>query len=129
MRFPNKSISLYATFLFTLSLPSCATVRISRPGIWAPAVHPRETWMSSNIAHTAASPATDFQKRTVWILFWGWNQENIRPFDCYGNGLAEVRVSTNLGYAFISVLTLGFVQPLTIEWECAKQTQPEVKDF
>lgn len=129
MRSPHKLISLRAIIAFTLLSQACATVRISRPGIWAPAVHPRETWMTSNLAHTAASPATDFEKRTVWILFWGWNQQNIRPFNCYGNGLAEVRVSTNLGYALISVLTLGFVQPLTIEWECAKQTQAQVKDF
>jgi hypothetical protein len=68
-------------------------------------------------------------QKTVWILFWGWNQENIRPADCVGNGFAEVRVSTNLAFALISVASLGFAQPITIQWKCAKPEQSDVKDF
>jgi hypothetical protein len=107
----------------------CATVRIAKPDEWTPAVEPRERWVGGSGAHTVASPATDFQSRTVWVLWWGWNQENLWPANCLGNGLAEVRVRTNLVFEFISVATLGFVQPITIEWECAKRPQTDVKDF
>lgn len=56
-------------------------------------------------------------------------QENILPTDSVGTGLAEVRVHTNFGYELISVLSLGFAQPITIEWSYAKQPQLVVKDF
>ena len=36
------------------------------------------------------------------------------------NGLDEVRISTNLGYPFVSVATLGIWVPLDVEWRCAR---------
>lgn len=40
--------------------------------------------------------------------------------DCQTNLIDEVRVHTNIGQSLISVLTLGFYQPTTIEYFCAK---------
>jgi hypothetical protein len=69
------------------------------------------------------------EKKTVWVLFWGFRQENVFATNCHGNGLAEVRITNNVGFALISFLTFGFVQPITVEWNCAKQLPSSVKDF
>jgi hypothetical protein len=124
----TNSIFVPAVFLL-LYMSGCATVRLAKPDVWKPAVHPQQLWVGGDAAHTTPSPATSLERKTVWVLFWGWNQVNVLPTDCTGTGFAEVRVSTNLGYELISVLTIGFVQPITIEWNCAKQAQPAVKDF
>lgn len=107
----------------------CGTVRIARPDHWTPAVEPKEEWTAVNDAYAVSSSATTLQRKTIWILVWGLNQTNLDPSDCLGNGLAEVRVSTNLGFEMISVLSLGFFQPITVEWRCAKEPQSSGNDF
>jgi hypothetical protein len=110
-------------------LAGCATVRVVRADVWSPAVKPGQEWMDGNGAYTIASPATEMEKKTVWVLFWGFRQENVFATDCCGNGLAEVRVDNNVGFALISFVTFGFVQPITVEWKCAKPPPSTVKDF
>ena len=39
------------------------------------------------------------------------------------NGMSVVRVRTNLGYALITVATLGIWCPMKIEWRCSKPCQ------
>jgi hypothetical protein len=38
---------------------------------------------------------------------------------CDSNSLQEVSVSTNFGFALITVLTLGIWSPATVHWTCA----------
>jgi hypothetical protein len=38
--------------------------------------------------------------------------------------MQEVRVTTNFGYAVLTVVTLGIWSPMEIEWRCAKQPPP-----
>ena len=40
------------------------------------------------------------------------------------NGVAEVTMTTNLGYALITVLTLGIWSPIKVQWKCSKPCQP-----
>lgn len=62
---------------------------------------------------------TEPKRDTVWSLAWGLAQE-VPPIDnCQGQPLAEVHMSTNLGFALITVLTLGFASPQIVEWRCA----------
>lgn len=75
------------------------------------------------------SAATEYEKRTVYSLFWGLAQENIPASDCLSGGINEVRVSTNFGYALVSVATLGIVVPLDMEWRCAKEAPPDTSVF
>ena len=69
------------------------------------------------------NPATEAQKDTRWSFFWGlvqdkeWRADLCQP----SNALDEVKVSTNLGYAFLTVITLGIVTPMNLEYRCAKQ--------
>lgn len=45
--------------------------------------------------------------------------------DCQTNLIDEVRVKTNFGQSLITVLSLGFYQPTTIEYFCAKVPSDE----
>ena len=72
-------------------------------------------------------PATEYNKVTVHSIAWGLVQENPIPDDCVSGAIDEVRVTTNLGYSLINVITLGFWKPMDIEWRCAK-TPPPVPD-
>jgi Bor protein len=76
---------------------------------------------------TNGQPATAYTQKTVHSLFWGLVQQNVEPpstDNCVSNAMQEVRVTTNLGYAFLTVVTLGLWSPMEIEWRCAKQLPP-----
>lgn len=72
---------------------------------------------------TDARPATAYQKKTVHRLAWGLIQQNVGPPDtsnCKAGSFQEVRVSSNLLFAIVTVTTLGFWSPMVVEWRCAK---------
>ncbi len=50
---------------------------------------------------------------------WGATQQK-NVADCQSNLIDEVRVKQNVGQALLTVLTLGFYMPTTIEYSCAK---------
>lgn len=67
------------------------------------------------------APATDAgYSVTQHSWFWGLMQSRPEQPNCQGNGAAEVVASTNLGYALVSLVTLGIWMPLDLEWACAK---------
>jgi|GEM_PF-532083 len=69
-------------------------------------------------------PGTEYKKKTVQNLAWGAlpkKDRDIPANNCLNStGLDEVRVSSNLGYSFLTVGTLGFWSPSQIEWRCTK---------
>ncbi len=65
----------------------------------------------TNIVHSSAFLLPKGQPRNV--------------ADCQTNLIDEVRVKTNFGQSLITVLTLGFYQPATIEYFCAKVPSDE----
>jgi hypothetical protein len=70
--------------------------------------------------HEPIPPATEPEAVTVWSFGWGLiSQPLIRPSNCQGNGAAEVTTTTNFGFALLTVITLGVVAPLEVEWRCA----------
>jgi hypothetical protein len=107
----------------------CATVRLSRTDQWTPATNPPKHWEAPNDAYTTPVGATTPDRKTIWVLVWGIFQRNVDTPNCVTGNLAEVKVSTNIGFACISVLSLGFVQPITIEWRCAKESPLTHGDF
>ena len=71
-------------------------------------------------------PATEYKKKTAHSLFWGLAQKNVSAENCAAtHGLDEVKVTTNLGFALITVASLGIWCPLTVEWKCSKPCQEE----
>lgn len=110
-------------------LTGCATVRVSRADHWNPKTKPPRSWEAPNDAYTTPVGATTPERKTIWVLAWGFNQKNVDTPNCATGNLAEVKVSTNLAFACISILSLGFVQPVTIEWRCAKEPPLIHSDF
>jgi hypothetical protein len=66
------------------------------------------------------APATEPQSVTVWTYAWGAVQQDVQPTDCANQALQQVEVSSNFGFALLTVVSLGFVSPATVEWRCAK---------
>lgn len=67
-------------------------------------------------------PGTEYQSKTAHNLFWGLaKSKDIRPANCEtANALDEVYISTNFGYALLTVATLGIWCPVKIQWKCSK---------
>jgi hypothetical protein len=112
MPYSNKH-SLLSLLLSCMLFSSCYTYRLA----------------------THAQPATESlvtTKKTAHSLFWGLlnNPQVLTTPNCDAagvNGVSEVIVRTNFGYACITVLTLGIYCPVTIEWKCSKpcaQSEP-----
>lgn len=64
--------------------------------------------------------ATEPREVVVWNFAWGLVQQEVRPDNCQGNGMAEVAVSSNAGFQLLTLFTLGLVAPATVHWTCAK---------
>jgi hypothetical protein len=76
---------------------------------------------------TQAQTGTEPSKQVVaHSFFWGLLQQPkdfIHTPVCDSlevNGMAEVKIKSNLGYAFITVATLGIWSPVKVEFRCAK---------
>jgi hypothetical protein len=67
-----------------------------------------------------ASAADDTFSKTVVALWWG-GSDPVELVDCDGNGLQFVNVSTNWLYSLCTVVTLGAVVPLDIEYRCTSE--------
>lgn len=82
------------------------------------------------VANVESQRDANPKSTTVWVMAWGLVQPPpITAPECKSGALQDVRTSTNLGYALITVATLGFVCPLTIEYTCAKpcEVEPEAQ--
>lgn len=60
----------------------------------------------------------------VYVYFWGLKQPAIIAAGCVSGTLQEVQTSTNLGYALLTVMTLGIVCPIEVKYVCAKPIRP-----
>ena|SRR5580765_384765 len=74
-------------------------------------------------------PSTEWETRTRHSFFWGLIRQDVPTKNCTlgdgtRTGIEEVRVDTNLGFAALTVLTLGIWSPLKVSWKCAKPPAP-----
>lgn len=78
------------------------------------------TGCSSSVSVVAkqASKADDVIKKTEVSLWWGVS-DAVQNAECSGNGLQFVAVKTNWLYSLCTVVTLGAVVPLDVEYRCA----------
>ncbi len=78
---------------------------------------------------THAQAGTEVTTVNANSFFWGLLQspkEGIKTPICDSldiNGMSVVRVRTNLGYALITVATLGIWCPMKIDYRCSKPCQ------
>src|ERR1700760_2114767 len=102
-RLAGRTLGLATVFLVVLACSGCYHVRVIVP---------------------QPDPGTEYKKQNVQSLVWGKKQVpkgNIAAGDCLNStALDEVRASSNLGYSFLTVSTLGFWSPSQVEWRCSK---------
>ena len=70
-------------------------------------------------------PGTEWNRKTLHNFGWGGKRQDLPAENCQlGDGqrlgIEEIKVETNLGYALISVITLGIWIPIDMSWRCAK---------
>ena len=98
----NKNVKIIALLISILAIQGCYHYHVST---------------------SKFDSSTGYQRKTVHSIGWGLTQKNVIANNCDSiriNSLDEVRVSTNLGFALITICTVGFWCPMTIEWKCAK---------
>jgi hypothetical protein len=84
------------------------------------------TYRISTQAQTGAEATNSV---TAHSFFWGIVQKpkdyiHTPVCDSLGvNGMAEVTVKNNFGYALITVATLGIWSPVKLQWRCGKPTK------
>jgi len=68
-----------------------------------------------------ASVADDIQHKTVVALWWGVD-DPLESVECGGQGLHLVSVKTSWIYSLCTVVTLGAVVPMDIEYRCTSKS-------
>lgn len=62
-----------------------------------------------------------FKQKVITSLWWGKVNHPQRLVDSCGNaGLDEVKISSNIGYSLLHIVTLGIVHKVKVEWKCHK---------
>lgn len=77
---------------------------------------------------TNSDPATEYQKKVLYSYLWGMvnNPKDFVVPNCKNNNaLDEVLFTTNLGYSFLTVVTLGIFSPVEVKWKCHKPPKRE----
>ena len=68
-------------------------------------------------------PADVYYKQKIMTsYFWGTVNNPHRAVDstCGSAGLDEVKITTNVGYSLLHVVTLGIVHVVKVQWKCHK---------
>ena len=103
-----RNVFLILMMAVAVSLYSCTTTRIVTK-------YDSDTFANNPL-----------NQRTTWSFAWGLVQpKDINPkCDARFNHLDQVTVKNNLGFALITVFTLGIVMPQRVEWSCAPYSPP-----
>jgi hypothetical protein len=108
----TSPIVLFASAVFVLAATGCSTTHVS-------------------VAEP--DPVTEYRERneTAHTFFWGLvlDPQTVIADNCESNALDEVRVSTNFGFALVTVLSLGIWSPIEVNWRCAEAADGGSGDF
>lgn len=75
---------------------------------------------------TQSDPATELQEKVLWSYAWGLinkPKEFIVPNCDKKNALDEVTMTTSFGGSILTIITLGIVCPVKVQWRCHKPLQ------
>jgi len=100
-----KSIKLVVIICLSVNLQSCYQYRILT---------------------TAPDPSTEYQKKVLWSYAWGLynNPKDFTVKNCIDStGIDEMVVTRNVGSVLLTVVTIGIVSPVTVQWKCHKPRQ------
>jgi hypothetical protein len=72
---------------------------------------------------TKSDPGTEYESKMLWSYAWGLvnNPKDFTVPNCpESTGLDEVRVTQNAGSMLLTLITIGIVAPVKVEWKCHK---------
>ncbi|MGI9546573.1 MAG: hypothetical protein ACR2MM_05025 [Flavobacteriaceae bacterium] len=104
MNFTSQSthILILLTLCLLISTTSCSVTEVA----------------ASEDASTAEGLCEACEK-TTWSFAWGLVEPVPIDPDCRTGTMTKVRSRWNLGFALISVASVGIVIPQRVEWDCA----------
>ena len=116
----NLGFSLLTVGTLGFWSPSQVEWRCSKPRETPGTIHkPKPASLSLKPPQQDAT-AKRSGRQTIHTLGWGLVAQNAVANNCAdSNAMDEVRVSSNLGYNVLTVATLGFWSPTTVEWKCS----------
>ena len=74
-----------------------------------------------------APPGLEPRSETLWSFAWGLSQQNVVPPECPSSTLSEVTSTTNFGFVLMTVVTLGLVSAVQLEYRCAKLPSTDIR--
>lgn len=98
MRGIRRAAVLSVLLLGASASSACYTVRAQAPGV---------------------VPNPETEGKVVWSFAWGLVQATPQITNCNEAPLSTVTTKNNFGFALLTVVTLGLVSPMRIEWNCA----------
>jgi len=79
------------------------------------------------VINTHNEPATEYRDTVMRAYFWGLvnKPQNFHVPNCVDTcaALDEVVFSKNFGQTFLTVITVGIVAPVKVQWKCHKPCQ------
>jgi hypothetical protein len=77
------------------------------------------------VLSTVSDPSNEYSKKILWSYCWGLvnNPQQFVVPNCDRDAIDEVRITTNFGYSLITVVTVGILCPVKVEWKCHKPCQ------
>jgi hypothetical protein len=100
--------------------PSQVEWRCSKPHETPGVIHKPKPASLALTMQPQPEAATRSGRQTIHTLGWGLVAKNAVANNCAdSNAMDEVRVSSNLGYNILTVASLGFWSPTTVEWKCS----------
>ena len=103
----SRAVSIICLVMTTVVFSSCYTYRVATQA---------QAGTETTVTITTHS--------YLWGLIKSPKEIHTPVCDTLGsNGMAEVTIKNNLGFALITVATLGIWCPMRLEWKCAKPCQ------
>jgi hypothetical protein len=97
------------------SITQHRTIRIAL--IWAMLIT-IESCSTFTVTSNQTPKSDETKSMTVVSYLWGLSDPDIKA-ECKGMGLLFVATKTNYLYSLCSVVTLGIVTPMTVQYRCA----------
>ena len=102
------------------------TTRIVKPLLLFLIITSLQSCYHYRVLTTQSDPATEYQQKVLWSYCWGLinkPKDFIVPNCDNKNALDEVLVTTTLGGSILTIVTLGIVSPVKVQWRCHKPPQ------
>lgn len=103
-----------------------ATLTIAKMLCFALLILSLQSCYHYRVLTTQSDPATEVQQKVLWSYAWGLinkPKDFVVPNCDNNNALDEVTMTTTFGGSLLTIITLGIVSPVKVQWRCHKPPQ------